>query len=58
MMFDLTSVTLTQRPILDLVWNLTALDVKHVPQFGILILYSFIFLIKMGKIKFSTPRNP
>ena len=30
-----------ERPILDLVWNLPALDVKHVPQCGILILYSF-----------------
>ncbi len=30
-----------QRQILDLIWNLPALDVRHVPECGILILYSF-----------------
>ncbi len=29
-----------QRPILDLIWNLPTLNVRHVPKLGILILYS------------------
>ncbi len=39
--FDLNVACRKKRPILDLVWNLPTLVVKHVPECGILILYSF-----------------
>ena len=40
----------TERPILDLIWNLSTVNVRHVPELGIIILCSFIKCTRLFKI--------